>query len=346
MILSQVASGGVSMFYKVAVADGMRIDILIAYRYIFAAIFIAPLALIIERRSRPKFTWMIAIQGFACGIFGASLGSNLYAESMVLTSATFATAMTNVIPALTLIMAVVFRLERLDIRTSLSGKAKVVGTALGISGAMVLTFYKGINITIWSTHINLLRGFEANSGTKGHNHFKGSILAFCSCLSYTAWLIIQTRMSRMYPLYSSTAIVCSTGAILSGIYALCKETHLTEWKLGWNIRLMAAAYTGIVGSGIAIAITAWGTRMKGPLYVSSFTPLALIFVAVLGSLILDEMLNLGSVIGSVLIILGLYIVLWGKSKEIITSRNQTGGNNSMVADSGREETSSEATEKV
>lgn len=42
-------------------------------------------------------------------IYSAALGSNLYAESLVLTSATYAVAMSNFIPALTLVMAVIFR---------------------------------------------------------------------------------------------------------------------------------------------------------------------------------------------------------------------------------------------
>nr|XP_016480741.1 PREDICTED: WAT1-related protein At1g68170-like [Nicotiana tabacum] len=61
---------------------------------------------------------------------------------------------------------------------------------------------------------------------------------------------------------------------------------------------------------------AWCTKLKGPLYVSSFYPLALIFVAIVGTLVLHEELHLGSIIGSIFIIAGLYIVLWGKAKEM------------------------------
>ncbi|KAL5137382.1 putative pentatricopeptide repeat-containing protein, mitochondrial [Glycine soja] len=46
-------------------------------------------------------------------------------------------------------------LERLNMGTS-AGKAKVVGTVMGIGGAMMLTFYKNIEIHIWSTHVNLM----------------------------------------------------------------------------------------------------------------------------------------------------------------------------------------------
>ncbi|KAI3451037.1 hypothetical protein Pfo_007702 [Paulownia fortunei] len=366
MILCQVASGGVNIFYKLAVADGMKIKILVVYRLIFATIFIAPIALVFERKTRPKFTWMIAFQGFACGLLGPALASNLYAESLVLTSATFAAAMANLIPALTLLMSVIFRLERLEMRRS-TGKAKVLGTALGIGGAMVLTIYKGSNITLWSTNVNLLRHSEAATQSPvQQNLFGGSLLALCSCISYAAWLIVQTKMSQSYPCYSSTALTCFIGAIMAGAYCMCRERQWTEWKLGWNIRLLASAYTGIIGTGMVIAVTAWGTWVRGPLYVSSFSPLALIFVAMLGSLILDEKLHFGSMIGSVLIIVGLYMVLWGKSKEMkmgqssskrtgdgtiettsFTDRSQTGCSTiPQLADHRGEETSSSAVEEV
>ncbi|KAG8383414.1 hypothetical protein BUALT_Bualt04G0010300 [Buddleja alternifolia] len=191
MILCQVASAGVSIFYKLAAADGMEVKILVFYRLIFATIFIAPIALVFERKSRPKFTWKIAFQGIGCGLLGAALGSNLYAESLVLTSATYAAAMSNLIPALTLLLSIIFRSESLDLRRS-SGRAMIIGTALSIGGAMVITLYKGIDINLWSTHINLLHSYEdATKLHVKHNHFLGSLLAFFSCISYAAWFVLQ-----------------------------------------------------------------------------------------------------------------------------------------------------------
>ncbi|KAK2979429.1 hypothetical protein RJ640_000145, partial [Escallonia rubra] len=238
MVISQVAFGAVNIFYKLAFADGMRVRILIPYRLWFATAVMVPLALVLERNGRPKLTWMIAFQGFLCGLFGASLGHNLSGESLFLTSATFIAAMSNLIPALTFIMAILFRVESLAIRT-LTGKAKVLGTVLGIAGAMVLTFYKGLEINIWPFHVHLLHHDQARAASE-HNsgdHVWGSLLAVISCVSYAAWLIIQTKMSQRYPCYSSTALMCLMGALQATVYALCTEKDWSAWKLGWNIRL-------------------------------------------------------------------------------------------------------------
>ncbi|OWM84940.1 hypothetical protein CDL15_Pgr027727 [Punica granatum] len=42
----------------------------------------------------------------------------------------------------------------------------------------------------------------------------------------------------------------------------------------------------------------------------------LVLVALAGSMVLDEKLHLGSVLGAGLIVCGLYMVLWGKGKEM------------------------------
>lgn len=49
MVLSQIASGSVNIFYKIAVAEGMKVQIMVFYRLVFATAFMVPLAFIMER---------------------------------------------------------------------------------------------------------------------------------------------------------------------------------------------------------------------------------------------------------------------------------------------------------
>ncbi|XP_060185614.1 WAT1-related protein At1g68170-like [Lycium barbarum] len=316
MVLSQLASGSVNIFYKIAVADGMKVQIMVFYRLVFATAFMVPLAFIMERKRRPTFSWTILFQGVINGLLGAALGSNLYAESLNFTTATISSAMSNLTPAVTLIFAVIMGMERLDIHR-VAGKAKLVGTVLGIGGALVLSLYKGMKINLWSINIHCLHSDNATATTAAqtHSNLLGSILAFLSCASYAAWLVFQGKMRQRYPMYSSTALMCFCGAIQAGIYAFIRERHPSAWKLGWNIRLFTPAYAGILSSGLGVTIIAWCTKLKGPLYVSSFYPLALIFVAIVGTIVLHEELHVGSIIGSILIVIGLYVVIWGKAKE-------------------------------
>ncbi|XP_041020540.1 WAT1-related protein At1g68170-like [Juglans microcarpa x Juglans regia] len=149
-------------------------------------------------------------------------------------------------------------------------------------------------------------------------------------------------MMEKYPChYSSTALMCVMGAIQSVVFALCLERDWSQWKLGWNIRLLTVAYSvyyiqliifdtcmdictcmqGIFGSGVVVTLLTWCLHMRGPLYVSSFNPLMPVSVAIMGSLLLDEKLHLGSIIGAMMIVFGLYSVLWGKYKEMIMKKN-------------------------
>lgn len=88
-------------------------------------------------------------------------------------------------------------MEELEIKTR-SGMAKVLGTLIGIGGAMVLTFYKGVDINISSNHIDLLHHHNATqvSSSSSHHSFQhllGLLLALASCFSYATWLIIQVN---------------------------------------------------------------------------------------------------------------------------------------------------------
>ncbi|XP_020270651.1 WAT1-related protein At1g09380-like [Asparagus officinalis] len=266
------------------------------------------------RKSRPTLTWKILMQAFFCGLFGGALAQNLYVVNVKLTSATFATAMTNLIPAITFVMAVIFRLERLGIK-SVSGQAKVLGTIVGIGGAMTLTFYKGADINLFSSKFDLFKSSLDIGGIhqQSADHVISSLLAVATCFSYAIWLIIQAKMSQAYPChYSNTALMCLMAAVQANVYALCMDRHWDHWRLGFDVRLLTVVYVGVVASALILTVLSWCIKQKGPLYASVFNPLMLVIVAFLGSLLLDEKLHVGSIIGAVLIVIGLYMVLWGR----------------------------------
>ncbi|XP_020239771.1 WAT1-related protein At1g68170 isoform X1 [Cajanus cajan] len=319
MALVQVAYASVNVLYKLAINDGMSIRVVTAYRLMFAVVFTFSLSLIFERKSRPKLTWRVLFLSFFSGLFGASLFHNLFLEALDLVSATFATAVYNLVPAVTFILAISCGIEKLNMQTAV-GKAKVLGTIIGIGGSMVLTFFKGVEINVTTFRTDLLHHNEQHVVTlhsdSGHK-FMGVLCGFGSCFSFALWLIIQSKMSKEYPChYSSTALMSLMAAIQATAFALYVEKDWSQWKLGSSIRIVTVVYTGIVASGLVVIIIAWCVRMRGPMFVSVFNPVMLVLVAVADSFMLGENLYVGSVIGAVLIVSGLYMVLWGKSKEM------------------------------
>ncbi|XP_057415227.1 WAT1-related protein At1g25270-like isoform X2 [Lotus japonicus] len=266
MVAVQIVFSACNVIYKLAINDGMSTIVISAYRMAFAAATTIPIALIFERK-RPKMSWRVIFMTFLSGTFGGTLFQNLFYGALVLASATLVSAIYNLIPSITFILAVFCGFEKLN-WGRVSGKAKVVGTLLGLAGALLLTFYKGVEFDIWPFSINLLdphknHQTDANVAADTSRELLGVLCVVISCFSFSLWLIIQ----------------------------------------------------GILASGVMILVIAWVVQMKGPLFASAFNPLMLLIVAFVASMVLDEKLNLGSVLGGVLIICGLYTVLWGKGKE-------------------------------
>ncbi|KAF5179370.1 Wat1-related protein [Thalictrum thalictroides] len=116
--------------------------------------------------------------------------------------------------------------------------------------------------------------------------------------------------------YTSSALMCFMASIECFIIGPFEEQHIKEWSLASNIRLIASIYSGVIGSALAFCLMTWCIQKRGPLYVSMFSPLMLVIVAVASWALLDEKIYAGNAVGSALIVVGLYAVLWGKNKEI------------------------------
>ncbi|XP_042495173.1 WAT1-related protein At1g09380-like [Macadamia integrifolia] len=188
----------------------MDMRILVAYQFIFATIFLAPIAFFLERNSRPKLTWMA--KAIPWWFWVPTEPLEKYKKTICssgLQVQRLGTAMINLVPATTYIMALILRQERLGIQT-LVGKAKLVGTAIGIGGAMVLTFYKGEEINILSTKVDLTHGHgSTTTHAESYNRLLGLLLSLGCCLCCALYLIIQARMSEKYPCdLSSTVLIC------------------------------------------------------------------------------------------------------------------------------------------
>ncbi|GAU34309.1 hypothetical protein TSUD_20150 [Trifolium subterraneum] len=106
-------------------------------------------------------------------------------------------------------------------------------------------------------------------------------------------------------------------AAQSAVFTVIAEyNNPSAWGIGLNIELWSTIYGGIVVSGLLTYIQLWCTEKKGPVFVTLFNPLSTIFVAILAYSVLGEKLYLGSIIGAFIVIIGLYMLLWGKEYDI------------------------------
>ncbi|KAJ6400834.1 hypothetical protein OIU84_016291 [Salix udensis] len=308
MLVISFALAIVNLLLKKMVDHGTNNMVIATYRLSSSAIFLAPIAYYWERKSRPKLTASIFFHLFFGAFVGLTLTQYLFLLGLEYISATFSCAFINTVPVNTFILALLFRVEKVSM-SSKEGRAKVLGTFICMGGSVLLILYKGIPLTN-------SRSDAMISGKKKQNWVAGSMLSFAGCFMWSAWFLMQAKISKIYPCqYSSTAIMSFFGAVQSGVFSLILKRDFSMWILKSKLEIISVLNAGIIGSGLCYVGMSWCIKQRGPLFTSAFTPFIQIFAAMFDFSILHEQIYLGSVLGSILVILGLYILLWGKSNE-------------------------------
>ncbi|XP_057858724.1 WAT1-related protein At5g07050 [Cryptomeria japonica] len=313
VFIVQTAYAGLIMISKAALGTGLSCFVLVFYRHVIATVFLGPLAYFLERKSRPSITFYSFRMIFLLALCGTAIQQNLFFEGLKYTSPTFGSALGNAIPAMTFVMAVLFRLEEVKIKTR-KGQAKVLGTLICTIGALVMTVYKGSVIPkLWSPPIHI----KHNHNKIHEDWTKGSILMMTSYFGVCIWLILQAKIVKYYPApMSLIALMCFVGSLQSAVAGFIFERNLDAWALGWNLQLLTVVYCGIAISVVANCMQMWYISKKGPVFAAMFSPVGLVIVAILSPAVLDETLHLGSIGGGILVVIGLYTVLWGKSRDM------------------------------
>ncbi|MED6211126.1 hypothetical protein PIB30_070591 [Stylosanthes scabra] len=338
MIILQFVYGGMNIITKVSLNKGMSHYVLVVYRQVFATVAIAPLAIIFERKHQPRITFPIFIQIFVLALLGPVIDQNLYYAGLKFTSPTFACAMSNTLPAMTFVMAVLCRMEKINMK-KLKCQAKVIGTIVTVAGATVMALYKGPVVEmVWTKHAS--HHLQHHSKTNYTNTkipsekdwFIGSIFVIISTIAWASLFVLQAKVIVTYKKHqlSLTSLICFIGMIQATVVTFLMEHKTSVWSIGWDMNLLAAAYSGVFASSMSYYVQGLVMEKKGPVFATAFSPLMMIIVAVMGSFILSEQIYLGGVVGAILIIIGLYSVLWGKNKEQIMESKVTDENISLA----------------
>ncbi|XP_059641318.1 WAT1-related protein At5g64700-like [Cornus florida] len=303
---------------KAAFNVGMNTFVFVFYRQAAATVFLAPLAYFFERKNAPPLPLVTLCKIFMLSLFGITLSLNFYGVALTYTSASLAAATTNCLPVITFFLAVLFRMETLKLKTT-PGIAKIAGITICMAGAAAIAFYRGPTLKLLLHH-HLL----------GHTHTQqpqlhvlptktwktGCFLMFLSNFFWCFWLVLQGGVMKSYPSkLLLTTLQCFLSSIQSFVIAIALVRDPHEWQLGWNVKLLSVAYCGIVVTGVTYYLQAWVIEKKGPVFLAMSTPLALVFTIFSSAFLLGEIISLGSVLGGILLVGGLYSVLWGKNKE-------------------------------
>ncbi|KAJ9567737.1 hypothetical protein OSB04_003703 [Centaurea solstitialis] len=191
MLIVQVIYAGMALLSKASISSGMNPSIFVVYRLAFATLSLAPVAYYFERKNAPQISCTLICKIFFSALIGITICLNMYYYALNHTSATFAAATTNLVPAITFVIALILRMERMYIK-KLHGWAKMIGAMVSLSGALVFAFVKGPTFVKEGGKVssNTNHQFSSNS-----EFVKGPLLMLCSNTLWSSWGIMQGHSS-------------------------------------------------------------------------------------------------------------------------------------------------------
>lgn len=310
MVLAVTALAINMIISKMAMSNGTSFFILSVYSNALATIVLFPCAFLSHRSNRPPLTFPILRRIFLLACFGCLGDIGSYA-GILNSSPTLGTELLNLVPGFTYILAIIFRMEGMNLRRS-SDVSKSLGTLVSIAGASVVTFYRGPAIM----NKAMTLGSSGLLFSSQQNWILGGILLATAAFSTAAWSIVQTLILKIYPSEMIiVAIYCLFVTTQSTLVAVIAEKDTTAWKLQAEMGLVAVLYAGIINITLRLYMMSWCLSRKGPLFVSLFNPLTIVVSVVIGVIFFNEILYFGSVAGAVILVVGFYAVVWGKEKE-------------------------------
>ncbi|ONK55869.1 uncharacterized protein A4U43_C10F1800 [Asparagus officinalis] len=318
MIVVQLAYGGSNILGKLAIERGLSYLVFTVYRHLIAMTIFGPLSYVLERKQRPHLSLSILMKIFVLTLFGATIHLNVFYVGLDYAPPTVASALSSAIPVLTFTLAVLFRMEEVKIKNA-KGKAKIIGALVCITGAILFTFWQGPLLPGFVKRpLITVQGKNSGNGSKHYKDdwIKGSLLIFIANITFSVWLILQAKVYEVYPArLSMNTLICFFASLQSAALALIFDRNAYSWKLEWDIQLITIIYSGIVISGLTYYLQTFCISKRGPVFTAMFSPLNLVLVALFSAFFFAERLHLSSLIGAFAIISGVYMVLWGKSKD-------------------------------
>ncbi|XP_076912192.1 WAT1-related protein At5g40240-like [Bidens hawaiensis] len=281
---------------KAAMNGGLGSIVYVVYHNFFAILIFLPFFIVHVCRNvdRPRLTFHILFRFFILGLLGICLFQVLLYVGVSYSTPTMASAISNTSPAITFVLAVIFRMEKLEMQSP-SSAAKLLGTIMAVSGAMVFTFYQGLEIFTTHDSHNLLHSSQPS------NWEFGGLIIFLAAISGCIWSILQSATAKEFPdQFSILFFICLFGTLQCIAISPFLEPNPNAWVVQPGIGMIAIIfgvshvnYTKLVSIvscslidmlylkavfSIVFRISAltWCLEKKGPVFVAVFSPLSIV----------------------------------------------------------------------
>ncbi|KAL1553829.1 WAT1-related protein-like protein [Salvia divinorum] len=273
MVGCQFLYAGVTLSGRAALLQDFSSRVFVVYRQFTAFLLIAPFAFFSRRGTNAcAMNWKSFFLISLLSLIGVTINQNVYFEGLYLASSSAASALGNLVPAITFTIAYFLGLEKVDLG-NVRSLGKIMGTGLCV-------------------HVTA---------------------CYPDHLSLTAWM-------------------CLIAAVQSAILTFIIEPDSNTWKFTSSLQIFSCFYAAVV-SALTFLGQAWCIGRRGPLFSAMFNPLCTVIVTIFACIFMHEELYIGSLTGGLAVIIGLYVVLWGKARdhELIKQEDTTKHQNNVNA---------------
>ncbi|KAI4328225.1 hypothetical protein L6164_020598 [Bauhinia variegata] len=243
MVAAQFLEVSSNTLMKAATAKGMSNFVFIVYSNALAFCLLLPSTLFYHRnRTPPPIKVSLICRIFLTSFLGCAV-QTLMCTGTVYSSPTLSSAMVDLVPAYTFILAILLRMEDLDLKLQ-SSQAKTIGTVVSIAGALVVTLYKGLPLlTTNASQQDKVIILGATLLSQQSHWLLGGFLLAVASFCMTLLLIILTKITEDYPAeLMITTISYGYMVILSAIVALVAEQNPKAWIFRTDMELVATIY--------------------------------------------------------------------------------------------------------
>ncbi|GMY35234.1 WAT1-related protein At5g07050-like isoform X1 [Fagus crenata] len=164
-------------------------------------------------------------------------------------------------------------------------------------------------------------GQDMGSSTLGCRSIDYSVVEGASCTKLCCSTFNQPVMGYVIQFYptelSLSAMMSLFGTIQTAIVSVCVVSW-SSWDLKWEkgLVLVTILLGGIFVTGLSYYVMTWSIKKKGPVFTLAFDPLLVVVSFFLQTFFLGNSAHLGSIVGAVSVILGMYLLLWAKANDM------------------------------